>query len=361
MKRKKKTKKKKSTYNTKLKKAVDKSFNQFMINQLEQQKWEENYGRVKRVISAKHDADRITAVGSKLIGTSEQETFHDFLRANTVTLFSNTWFQNQFSKNLANQHPIAYWYNATYNEQEKIPPNKDGLIELIPIGKVAAFMSLSYDLYTIEHNHKLQKRIIDRLKNPDQFPGARYELFAAATCVRIGLKIDFEDESDPDQKHVEFIVTSNLTGEKFAVEAKSKFRGNVDSINSDITNIKVGKLSRLINTGLEKNPGLPLIIFVDVNLPPRQASKIIGGEDSFKTLVKHTKTLKKDENGKDIFNIIVFTNHPHHYGRNEEPDPEKHSAMCISPIPKYPIRDDVIIDELFKAVSLYGKIPKDFS
>lgn len=67
-----------------------------------------------------------------------------------------------------------------------------------------AYLLLSYDLYLIRHHGALQKIIIERLKWEDQFQGTRHEIFAAATCIRAGFEIAYEDETDRIKKHPEF-------------------------------------------------------------------------------------------------------------------------------------------------------------
>jgi hypothetical protein len=41
----------------------------------------------------------------------------------------------------------------------------------------------------------LQERLIGRLKHPDQFQGARYELAMAATMIRAGFDLEYEMEA----------------------------------------------------------------------------------------------------------------------------------------------------------------------
>ena len=86
---------------------------------------------------------------------------------------------------------------------------------------------LAYDLYVLRDKQVLQDDIIRRLKILDQFQGARHELFAAVSCIRAGYSIKYEDEKDGTRKHTEFIATHKKTGQKIAVEAKSKHRTGI--------------------------------------------------------------------------------------------------------------------------------------
>jgi hypothetical protein len=91
-------------------------------------------------------------------------------------------------------------------------------------GDLFAFLSFAHDLFTLSDNAKVQKSLFDRLRKPDQYQGARYEMFVAASLLRAGFKIAFEDESDSRTSHCEFTATSKQTGRSFSVEAKSRQR-----------------------------------------------------------------------------------------------------------------------------------------
>jgi hypothetical protein len=49
-------------------------------------------------------------------------------------------------------------------------------------------------------------------------------MFVAASLLRAGFDIAFEDESDSRTSHCEFTATSKRTGRSFSVEAKSRHR-----------------------------------------------------------------------------------------------------------------------------------------
>lgn len=88
-------------------------------------------------------------------------------------------------------------------------------------GDLFAFLSFAYDLFTLADNAEVQKSLLDRLRKADQYQGARYEMFVAASLLRAGFTIAFEDESDSTTSHCEFIATSKQTGRPFSVEAKA--------------------------------------------------------------------------------------------------------------------------------------------
>lgn len=77
-----------------------------------------------------------------------------------------------------------------------------------------AYMTFAYDLYVVANNARLDNRLVERLKQSDQFQGARHELFAEATCLRAGYKIEHENENGRSSRHAELSATHsrNRTG-----------------------------------------------------------------------------------------------------------------------------------------------------
>jgi hypothetical protein len=59
--------------------------------------------------------------------------------------------------------------------------------------------------------------------------------------------------------------------------------------------------------------------------------------------------------------MIVFTNHPLHYGENNQPSPVIEVAVCLmSQYPANPLPNQSILNDLNKATQLFGVIPKGF-
>ena len=56
---------------------------------------------------------------------------------------------------------------------------------------MAAYFVFAYDLWVVNDTGRLDRRFLERLKNRDQFQGARHELFAEATCIRGNFAVDF--------------------------------------------------------------------------------------------------------------------------------------------------------------------------
>ncbi|WEJ09302.1 hypothetical protein [Sinorhizobium prairiense] len=121
-----------------------------------------------------------------------------------------------------------------------------------------AFIHVAWDIFTLADNAKMQEVLTKRLKNTRQYQGARYELFIAASLIRAGFNVEFEDESDLHSTHCEFNAVSRSTKRAYSVEAKSRHRGRSED----------GKAGtyRLLQKALSKAAANERIIFIDVNL-----------------------------------------------------------------------------------------------
>ena len=144
----------------------------------------------------------------------------------------------------------------------------------------------------------LEKKLLERLKHSDQYSGARYELLLATTFLRAGFSLGFEDESDGSQTHVEFTATHKEKGISFHVEGKrSESKGH--------------NYGKLVNDALRKKKDLPLIVFVDMNKPEKSARDFLMNRKKVGNLV--SKKITKDENGFDLYDLLIVTNHPWEY------------------------------------------------
>ncbi|MCQ4573786.1 MAG: SEC-C metal-binding domain-containing protein [Candidatus Brocadiales bacterium] len=320
------------------------------------------YGEVRPIIHADFKGHKFVAVGSELHYGKNWKSFPGFLLYYIKTRLGSDWGNAELKKPLEQRHQIMQWYDAMCRFQQKQKPNSEGIYEAVPNGAFSAYILLAYDLYVLRDNQVLQDDIIRRLKIPDQFQGARHELFATATCRRAGFSIEFEDEKDRSKKHPEFIATHKQTGQKIAVEAKSKHRKGIlgyPGIREANNEIKLDVTS-LINKAIKKGADIPLVIFVDTNLPPSNAKQVYKGQQPSKEFQRILDKMQASKDGKDLFNLIVFTNHPHHYGRDDEDDPQRHTTSVFSSKPAIiPTRYQCIID-LHDAARQHGNVPNEF-
>ncbi len=340
---------------------VVKKFQEHQRNEAEREKL---YGKTRPIIHSDFKGYKLVAVGSQLHWAKEDKwkTFHDFLLDYIKTTLGSDWGNGELKKPLEERHQILKWYDAMCRFQQSQTKGEDGIYVAVPNGAFAAYLSIAYDLYILRHHTALQKSIIERLKHPDQFQGARYELFTTATCIRAGFDIEFEDERDGSKKHPEFIATHMTSGQKISVEAKSKHReGVLGHPGQQETDEEMRlKVVGLINQALKKETVNPLVIFVDVNVPPAVAERMLELPPP-NGIAKTLDQITKADDGKDLFNLILFTNHPHHYGRDDEPDPnKKHVLAVISQKPKIILEHPQVLCDLNRAALQYGNIPAEF-
>jgi hypothetical protein len=276
-----------------------------------------------------------------------------------ATVLGEKWGKSEIAKAFEERHQILQWWDGVcrFRRQQKADP--DGIYRAVPNGLISAYLLLAYDLYILRDHAALQAKVIERLKHKDQFQGARYELFAAATCIRAGYKIEFEDESDKTKRHPEFIATHTETQQIVAVEAKSRhppgylgFPGEQQSV------VKAG-VKRLLADALAKVTAYPFVIFVDLNLPP--SPEQLFEKPWYEELKKTVDQIGKPaEEGKDLFNLILFTNHPHHFATETESDPAKDTLSVFSQHPRVAVKSPEAFAAIHNAALQYGNLPNDF-
>ena len=221
---------------------------------------EQQQGSGRPIISGEFDGTRFVAVGPRLMASPRWKTFHDFLNDYIRDVFGADWGNAELQKPFEQRHPVLQWYHHVCIHQQKFIKVPGEVATAPTIGAAAAYLTLAYDLYSLAHNAEIQARLINRLKDIDQFPGARYETFVAAAMIRAGFELEFEDEQDGSVSHCEFTAKSKFTGRKFSVEAKH--REPTDQ--SGWANFRWGKR---LQKALRKNANHQRIVFIDINVP----------------------------------------------------------------------------------------------
>ena len=198
---------------------------------------------------------RFVAVGKKLMWSDKWKTVPDFLGNYIRSALSPEWGNAELAKPLEQRHPILIWYDHVCRLQRETI-TEPGKVAIAPMtGAVEAWFRLAYDLYSLEHNAELQQKLLQRLKDPEMFQGARYETFVAGTMIRAGFDIEFEDEDDRRSTHVEFTASCRKSGRKYSVEAKQR---NVTGANERF------RLGKLLQKALRKSAEHPRIVFIGI-------------------------------------------------------------------------------------------------
>jgi hypothetical protein len=267
------------------------------IEVLERQRVKQQ-GLGRPVISAPVAGMRMVAVGAELFPT-KAKTFHEFLWEYMKRVFGNEWGTAELAKPRDERHQLLNWYeDAAKHINAHI--RELGKVHTIPsIGIASVYLLLAYNLYLIAHNQKLAARLIQRLKQPDQFLPAWYEACVFGTLIRAGFELEFEDETDSSRTHCEVTATFRKTGKKFSVEAKMR--------QASTASVDIG---RQIKNALRKQAIHARIIFAEINIP-----EVPDGDQEVESLQKILDDIRRRESEMISTNevppsaYVVVTNH----------------------------------------------------
>lgn len=318
-------------------------------------------GIPRPIISCEFDGKRFVFIKNRSYW-GNWKTFPDFLMDYVKLVIGEDWWRKELKKSFHDKHPIMQWWVETCKWQQEQKRSKDGLFEEVPNWAFTAYLVLAYDLYFLENNVEVQKELVRRLKLKGQFQGARYELFAAAACVRAGFDIQFEDEKDKSKKHVEFIATHKPTGQKVCVEAKSRHRQGVLGVPGaieDENKIKV-RIGSLFNDALKKEHAHPLVVFIDFNIPPSTAERVFKKTTISSEFKKIVTNISKTYGNRDKFNLLICTNHPFHYGRDDQPALKISTQAIVGHNPEISPKYPQVITSIFDVAAQHGKVPNEF-
>lgn len=307
---------------------------------------------------------KVWALGSTVYHSRPtNETFHEFIIYILYITLGEEWRLNQLTLPEEEQHFI-YRCSCRYSEwrlKNAIPANKisENIWGLKPDGWSRALVSLAFDICSLVHAEHLPENLLNRLKNRDQYQGARYEIAVAAIIARLGYKIHFLDEVGIKIAHCEFIAEDIVSGEKIAVEAKSKEREGVLHRKGKAEESKLlwGDIQRLYRHALNQNPkDKPFLIFIDMNSPQ---TPNLNWED--KPWVKDIKKMVKQTplhipNNPDPCSGLIFTNYSYHYQSENEALSGEH-LLSIPLYPSFPIKKPEFFTQLQQGLGNYGNVP----
>jgi hypothetical protein len=318
------------------------------------------FGQIRPQISMKAHGQRWVAVRNRLYYSDKWKFFPDFLRDYLPQVFGLEWCKTEAVKPEAERHPVITWRALGAAHMNSQPAQPDGTRAALPSGALAAYMHFAYDLYVVDDNGGLDAALLERLKNPEQFQGARQELFAEATCYRAGFTIQHENEKDISTRHAEFTARHTATGQFLSVEAKSRHRDGVLGRPGQVAERPSFTFARLINDAVAKKPNHPLVVFLDTNMPYKWAERMLTrqADNALSQPMKRLLTeINKEHGGADPYTMLVLINHPHHYAiRDLAPQPHMLSVLA-----QHPKANISALRSLALAASLYGNIPMGFS
>lgn len=306
---------------------------------------------------------KVWALGNRVYHSRQpNETFHEFIIDIFKLTLGKEWWDEQMK--LRDKHFIVNCFLKFYEWQRRNAVTANRVSERIwgatPDGWSKSLLSLAFDVCSLIHTRQLPEYLLKRLKNKNEYQGARYEIAVAAIFARLGCEIHFLDEREKlTSKHCEFIAKHRETGVEVAVEAKSRHRQgiiHVPGIYDEKKSLK-GDIGRLLSTALKQNPNdKPFMIFIDINSP--LTPKIAMGEKQwFKDIEKTVGRLGAPiKSNPDPYNGIFFTNFSSHYQTEKEADPNEHLAV-IPLYSKLPLPNPRFLDMIVSALNHYGSVP----
>lgn len=257
---------------------------QTMFKELEakEQNRIQQQGHGKPIIATDFNDHKMVAVGNTVHFSKKWAYFPDFLMDYVKKKLGGEWGNEEIKKQFEDRHPLMQWYHRLCLFQAQLEKDENGHFNSDANGLIHCYMGLAYNLYLLDHNAELQARYIERLKKPDQFQGAYYELIVASCMIRAGFELELEDETDPTQKHCEFSARSKRTGKKYWVEAKmrsvSGVLGKTALDGQPITSKPTSRLSKHLGDALKKPADDERIVFIDVNTEPMTRDDFAGAE-----------------------------------------------------------------------------------
>jgi len=272
---------------------------------------ERQQGLGRPIVSAELRGHRFVAVKNRLLHSQKWKTFHDFLLDYIKAALGSDWGNAELQKPLQERHPVLNWHDHLCRLQREFI-KEPGKVSAGPMtGAASAYLWLAYDLYCLDHNAELQKKLLDRLRNADNFAGARYEVFTAASLIRAGFVVEFENEDARGSSHCEFTATSKRAGRKYSVECKRRDSGTVRG------RIKLSKLGRKLRDALVKSANHTRIVFIDLNIADKGRMKETPAW--IDPVLQHLRKFEfnKANSGGLPSAYVVFTNFPYSHFLDE--------------------------------------------
>lgn len=220
-------------------------------------------------VSTIFKGERMRAMANRIYRGPIDETFHMFVLRRFFDTLTQKWVEGEEQKK--KPHTVIQWSRETQSLLTASDNGSGGKLRGVKLtGNMRSLLALAYDFYTLEHcGTPVPSKVLDRLRDENQFQGARYEIAVAGLVVRSGFNIEWKGGKD---KHCEFVGTHKVMGAKAAFEAKSHHRGGVLGRDGAFDPETAGvKVMDHVREALEQAPTptnqMPLIIFDDLNLP----------------------------------------------------------------------------------------------
>jgi hypothetical protein len=298
---------------------------------------------------------RVVAIWNTVVFRPLTETFHEFLvEVPFKGTLGKAWYKSGKAKHESKQHVLIHWLEALRLQQVQHRPanHQAGQVFGAPAsGETIALIALAHDLYLLQKVNRLPKKLVNRLRNYDEFQGARYEIAIAAAFVRCGFEIEWI--TDSAGRHPEFIARNRHTGEEVSVETKSRHRRGVLNQPGTQATQFAADIDQLYTDAVGQNPqDRPFAIFIDVNVPPVVEQGQLADWQG-EILARWT--------GDQSISLIGFTNFSWHYQKDEQLLPRAREYFLAAPKDsERPLKTPETIECLQIAFDTYGVCPNEY-
>jgi hypothetical protein len=131
-------------------------------------------------------------------------TYVDFLLDLIKFAFGPKWHKQQVEAAEAQRHLVMRWGMSWYRHCKKVQAEQDTgektIFRTEPTGDAQSLLTLADDLYRMQLARSLTSELMRRLRSPEGFQGARYEIQVASVFLRSGFEIEWVSEKV--KKHV---------------------------------------------------------------------------------------------------------------------------------------------------------------
>jgi hypothetical protein len=300
-------------------------------------------------------SQRMRAIGTRLYPRPLEETTHEFLVYALMNELGGDWAREQGDLPDGRRHVVMRWYDELAASRAGASIDEEGDRSAIASGNLQALLCLAEDVIDVLHAAVLDDALLARLRTPDHFQGARYELAMAAVFLRTGFRIAWIPPTAAEQTP-EFTAIGH--GVEFDVEVKSKHRSGVlgypgATIDPEITKVRAGTL---LNDARAKADGTrPFVACIDLNLPGNSSRTDVESwmgqvKDVFRQIPMPTAE------APDVVSGYLLTNFAYHYEGEGEMSDLGQSFLVISMYRTSPVPDEVL-HCLRETCATYGALP----
>lgn len=252
--------------------------------------------------------DRRAVVIGRALMIGKWSTFVDFLSDYFAERIGRQWIADEMRLGeLA--HPIAQWAVELRKQAPVQPP---GLAKRRINNALRSLLSAAYNLYLIEHHYEqyeqpLFERFLNRLRVKEGFFAALSETYAAASFLKAGFFLEYEDDLRPGH-HPEFTATYKPTNRRFSVEVKT--RSGPDSGGDLKARLK---LKNKLSQALKKNLPWTRVVVIDLNIPDVIVSPEDPAAHGILEQIEEAERTLKVRSAPAPPAYLFLINQPYHY------------------------------------------------